>query len=48
MTGLLSGLIDFTFAPIPVALPHVRSGRLRLLALTAAQRSQRLRRADRG
>jgi tripartite-type tricarboxylate transporter receptor subunit TctC len=39
MTGLLSGLIDFTFAPIPVALPQVRSGRLRLLAMTTAQRS---------
>lgn len=39
MTALLSGLIDFTFAPIPVALPHVRSGRLRLLAMTSPQRS---------
>ena len=39
MTALLSGLVDFTFAPIPLALPHVRSGRLRLLAVTSPQRS---------
>lgn len=39
MTALLSGVVDFTFAPIPIALPQVRSGRLRLLALTAPSRS---------
>jgi tripartite-type tricarboxylate transporter receptor subunit TctC len=36
---LLEGRVDFFFAPLPVALPEVRSGRLKVLAVSAAQRS---------
>ena len=36
---LLEGRVDFFFAPLPVALPEVRSGRLKILAVAAAQRS---------
>jgi tripartite-type tricarboxylate transporter receptor subunit TctC len=36
---LLEGRVDFFFAPLPVALPEVRSRRLKILAVSAAQRS---------
>jgi tripartite-type tricarboxylate transporter receptor subunit TctC len=39
MLAVLAGTVDFTFAPIPVAMPHVQSGTARLLALTSAIRS---------
>ena len=34
----LSGQVQFMFAPVAAALPHVRSGRLRALATTSAKR----------
>jgi tripartite-type tricarboxylate transporter receptor subunit TctC len=37
---LLSGLVSLSFPTIPSALPHVRSGKLRVLAVTSAQRSK--------
>ncbi len=42
LTDLLSGQIQFTVGAIPPTLPHVRSGRLRALAVTTAQRSRLL------
>jgi tripartite-type tricarboxylate transporter receptor subunit TctC len=36
---LLEGRVDFFFAPLPVAMPELRSGRLKILALSSAQRS---------
>jgi tripartite-type tricarboxylate transporter receptor subunit TctC len=39
MVDLLAGQISMTFGDIPTALPHIRSGRLRSIAVTAAQRS---------
>ncbi|MDO8279382.1 MAG: tripartite tricarboxylate transporter substrate binding protein [Burkholderiaceae bacterium] len=38
MTDLLGGQIDMTFDPIISSLPHVKSGKLRALAVTSAQR----------
>jgi tripartite-type tricarboxylate transporter receptor subunit TctC len=38
MTDLLGGQTDVIFALLPEALPHLRSGRLRGLALTSDQR----------
>ena len=35
---LISGRIDLTFASILPSMPHIRSGKLRLLAVTGAQR----------
>jgi len=35
---LISGRIDLTFASILPSIPHIRSGKLRLLAVTGAQR----------
>jgi tripartite-type tricarboxylate transporter receptor subunit TctC len=40
MTGLLSGETSIMFAPIALALPHAKSGRLRLLGITTATRSK--------
>ncbi|HYC45403.1 MAG TPA: tripartite tricarboxylate transporter substrate binding protein [Burkholderiales bacterium] len=37
--GLLSGQVQLYFATISTALPHVRSGKLRALAVTSAKRS---------
>ena len=34
----LSGQVQFMFAPVAAAMPHVRSGRLRVLAATSARR----------
>lgn len=39
---LLSGQLALMFMPAPVALPHIRSGRIRALAVTSAQRSPAL------
>ncbi len=38
ITDLLGGQIDAMFVPIHVALPHVKSGKLKALALGSAQR----------
>ena len=39
MVGLLSGETTLYFANIPVALPHVRNGRLRPIALSGLRRT---------
>jgi len=39
IADLLAGQIHMTFDNIPVALPHIRSGRLRALGVTSANRS---------
>jgi len=39
LTALLGGEIDAMFAAIPAALPHLKSGRLRALAVGGAERS---------
>ena len=38
INDVIAGQIEMTFIGAPVALPHVRSGRLRLLAVTTAKR----------
>ena len=38
VTALLAGQVQTRFSSIPPALPHVRSGRLRALAVTSAKR----------
>ncbi len=40
LTDLLSGQIQFTAGAIPPTMPHVRSGRLRALGVSTAQRSR--------
>lgn len=42
MTDLLGGQISLTFGDIPTALPHIRSGKLRSIGVTAARRSPQL------
>jgi tripartite-type tricarboxylate transporter receptor subunit TctC len=42
MTGLLGGQIDAYFATPVAALPHIKSGKARALAVTGAERSQSL------
>ena len=42
LTDLLAGQVQFMFTTIPPALPHVRSGRLRALAVANAKRSSLL------
>jgi tripartite-type tricarboxylate transporter receptor subunit TctC len=39
MVDLLGGQISMTFGDIPTALPHIRSGKLRSIAVTGAKRS---------
>ena len=39
LTAMLSGEVDFTFATAVAAQPHIKSGRLRPLAVTTAKRS---------
>lgn len=39
LTDLIARQIDIDFEPMPTALPHIRSGRLRPLAVTSAARS---------
>jgi tripartite-type tricarboxylate transporter receptor subunit TctC len=40
LTTLIAGDVDMTFANIPAILPHVRTGRLRALAVAGAKRSE--------
>jgi tripartite-type tricarboxylate transporter receptor subunit TctC len=42
LTDLLSGQLQMAFSSVPTALPHIRSGRLRALAVTRPQRSATL------
>jgi tripartite-type tricarboxylate transporter receptor subunit TctC len=39
MVGLLSGQVQLYFATISTALPHVKAGKIRALAVTTAKRS---------
>lgn len=36
---LLAGRVDAFFATVPTILPHLKTGKLELLAVTSAQRS---------
>jgi tripartite-type tricarboxylate transporter receptor subunit TctC len=40
LAGVMSGEVQFSFANVPAILGHVRSGRLRALAVAGAQRSE--------
>lgn len=42
MTGLLGGQVDLMFVDISTALPHVRSGKLRVLAVASERRNPAL------
>jgi tripartite-type tricarboxylate transporter receptor subunit TctC len=42
MTDLMGGHVQMSFAGIPPALPHIRSGKLRALGVSSAQRSAQL------
>ena len=42
MVDLLGGQIDVIFALLPEALPHIKAGKLRALAVTSSQRSPHL------
>jgi tripartite-type tricarboxylate transporter receptor subunit TctC len=42
MTDLMGGHVQMSFVGIPPALPHIRSGRLRTLGVSSAQRSTQL------
>lgn len=39
LTDLVTGQVQFTFLPVHSALPHVQSGKLRLLAIAGSKRS---------
>src|SRR5882672_10820514 len=39
LAGVISGEVQFSFANVPAILAHVRNGRMRALAVTAARRS---------
>jgi len=39
MSDLIGGQVSYSFASMPSALPHVRSGRLRAIAVSAGKRS---------
>lgn len=39
VTDVIGGQIQVSFAPFPAALPQIKSGRLRVLGVTSAQRS---------
>jgi len=39
MPALLAGQVQMIFDPIPTSLPHVKSGKLRALAISTAKRS---------
>lgn len=39
LTDVISGQIEFTFVGAPASMPHIRSGRLKVLAVTSAKRS---------
>ncbi|MGZ5147751.1 MAG: Bug family tripartite tricarboxylate transporter substrate binding protein [Burkholderiales bacterium] len=38
VTDVISGQVELMFSPMAVAMPHVKSGKLRLLAVTSAKR----------
>ncbi|MCY1532442.1 hypothetical protein D9M68_677170 [compost metagenome] len=42
VTDLLGGQISMIFDNLPSALPHIKAGRLKVLAVTSAQRSEQL------
>jgi tripartite-type tricarboxylate transporter receptor subunit TctC len=42
MTDLIAGQISFMIEPIPTALPHIKSGRVRALAVSSARRAAAL------
>jgi tripartite-type tricarboxylate transporter receptor subunit TctC len=42
VTAVIAGEVDFTFANLVAALPHVQSGRLRALGVTSEKRSRAL------
>jgi len=42
VTDLIGGSVDLMFNSIPPALPHIKSGRLKLLAVASARRSPQL------
>lgn len=42
VTDLLGGLVDFMFDNLPNAVPHAKSGRMRVLAVTSERRSPSL------
>jgi tripartite-type tricarboxylate transporter receptor subunit TctC len=39
LEALTDGRVDFCFSPLPVAMPYVTSGKLKMLALSSAKRS---------
>jgi tripartite-type tricarboxylate transporter receptor subunit TctC len=43
LTDLLAGQMQLMFATMPAAMPHVKAGKLRAVAVTTAKRSQTLR-----
>src|SRR5690348_4755863 len=42
VTDLIGGQVQMAILDVPVLLPHIRSGRLRAIAITSASRSQAL------
>ena len=42
LNALLSGEVALMYSPVPLALPHIKSGRLRALGVTTAKRSATL------
>jgi tripartite-type tricarboxylate transporter receptor subunit TctC len=42
VNDVLGGQIELTFVGAPAAMPHIRSGRLKVLAVTSARRSAAL------
>ncbi len=40
LTAVLSGETIMMFSPVPIALPHIRSGKLRVIGVTTAKRSK--------
>jgi tripartite-type tricarboxylate transporter receptor subunit TctC len=42
ITDLLSGLVQVLFEPLPASIQHIKSGKLRALAVTTATRSEAL------
>lgn len=39
MIALMAGEVDFTFGTLPATLPHIKSGKLRMIAVSSAKRS---------
>jgi tripartite-type tricarboxylate transporter receptor subunit TctC len=42
LIDLIGGSMDVMFDNLPSAMPHIRSGKLKALAVTSAQRSSAL------